>query len=203
MSSFSPVIAMKKLLALALVSFLGACSSTGEPDPMKLDYSSLGKVYLDTQDVRIVDASKAAPEWAPYVGHLFKPTLTDAVGQLAADRLQAVGRLGRATLTIKDATVTEQPLEMSSDTFDALFTRQQASKYIGRAEVTLEAQASNGAMAMASAYASYSATLPEDPDAYEKYDAYSRMLTGLMKELNRNLEAAIQEHMTSFVLDKP
>jgi hypothetical protein len=163
--------AMKKILALAVASLLIACSSGQVAEPIRLDYSTWGKLYLDTQDLRIVDRTKNTPRYQPYVGHLFSPTLVDAVNRLAADRLQASGRMGRAVLTIRDASVTEQPLATSSD-FEHMFDRQQASKYIARAEVTLDAQSPNGAVASASAFATRSVTLPEDPSSDEKYDAY-------------------------------
>ncbi len=194
---------MKKRLALALALFLAACSNPPPPQPLTLDYSSLGKIYLDAQDVRIIDHSKVPPHWTPYVGHLFKPTLAEAVNKMAADRLQAAGRMGHATLIIKEATVTEQPLTTSSDTFSTLFERQQASRYIGRVEVSLEAQSPDGSMGVANAYATHSATLPENPTNDEKYEAYKLLVTEMMARLNKNLDDAIRQHMSSFLLTGP
>lgn len=194
---------MKKLLTFALCAFLAACSSDPRPDPIRLDYSSLGKIYLDSQDLRIIDRSKGTPQWSPYVGHLFKPTLADAVNRWAADRMQAVGQMGHATFIIKDASVTEQSLATASD-FESLFTRQQASKYIGRIEVSVEAQSpSDGTVAMANANATHAITLPESPTETEKYEAYRKLLNALMAELNRNLDQSIHEHMSKFVLSDP
>jgi len=194
---------MKKLLTLAALVLLAACSSEPRPEPIQLDYSNLSKIYLDTQDLRIIDRSKSVPTWKPYVGHLFKPKLTDAINRLVTDRLQAAGRMGHATLIIKDATVSEQPLSTTSD-FESLFTRQQASKYIGRVELSLEAQSPvDGSIAMANAHATYAVTLPEDPSDYEKHEAYRTLLTELMAEVNRNFDKAIRTHMARFILSGP
>jgi len=189
---------MKKILALAFVALLAACSSEPQPE-LKLDFSSMGKVYLDTQDVRIVDRTKGLPQWAPYVGHLFRPSMMDALNRFAADRLQAAGHMGHATMIIKDATMTEQPMNIASG-LSHLFDRQQASKYIGRVEISLEAQSPNGTVAVANAYATHAATLPENPSSDEKYAAYSTVLNALMQELNVKLEKSMREHMASFIL---
>lgn len=194
---------MKKLLTLAALALLAACSSDSRPEPITLDYSQLGKIYINAQDLRIVNRAKSAPQWSPYVGHLFEPKLTDAINRWAADRLQAAGQMGHATLIIKDANVTEQSLATSSD-FESMFTRQQASKYIGRVEVSLETQSpSDGTVGMATAHATHAVTLPESPTEEEKYEAYGRLLTSLMTELDRNLDRAIRSHMSRFLLSGP
>lgn len=194
---------MKKLLALAALALLAACSSEPPVEHLRLDYSQLGKIYLDTQDLRIIDRAKSVPQWSPYVGHKFEPRLTDAVNRWAADRLQAAGQMGHATFIIKDASVTEQSLATASD-FESLFERQQASKYIGRIEVSLEAQAPvDGSVAIATANATHSVTLPEDPTEAEKYEAYNLLVTSLMTELDRNIDRAIREHMPRFLLSGP
>ncbi|MDX9690098.1 MAG: hypothetical protein RBT70_06490 [Alphaproteobacteria bacterium] len=191
---------MNRILSCALILLLVACSSDPNPEPMRLDYSNLGKIQLNTQDLRIVNRAKNTSQAVPYVGHNFKPTLVEAVNHLAAERINAVGRLGHATLIIRDASVTEQPLDMASD-FESLFTRQQATKYIGRVEVSLEAQSpSSGAVSIANAHAVHAVTLPEDPTEFEKYGAYEKLVNTLMDNLNSQLEKSIYTHMSGFLV---
>ncbi|HBM90512.1 MAG TPA: hypothetical protein DD400_01345 [Rhodospirillaceae bacterium] len=194
---------MKKFLTSCLVLLLVACTHEPAPQPIQLNYASLSKIYLDARDLRIIDRSKATTHWNPYVGHLFSPTLTEATHNLAAARIQTTGHLGHATFIIKDANIAEQPLEISSD-LSSLFTRQQASKYIGRLEVSLEAQSSvDGSLGTASAVAVHAVTLPENPSAYEKQEAYRTLLTSLMATLNKNLDKAIKKHLSRFLLSGP
>lgn len=190
---------MKKALACALLILMTACSSDPRPEILRLDYSSLGKINLNTADLRIIDRSQNTPRYAPYVGQNFRPSLSDAVHRLVADRLQASGSLGHATLIIKEANVTEQSLATESG-FSAMFDRQQASKYIGRVEVTLEAQnPADASVGMAEAHAVYAISLPEDPKEFERQDAYNRLLTNLMTDLNNQLEKSINTHMKRFL----
>ena len=193
---------MKKALLLPLLVMLSACAFEPMPDPIQLNYADMERIYLNTKELRIVDRSQDTPKWDPYVGHEFAPTLTDAIYRLAGDRLQAVGKKGRAKLIIKDANVIEQTIESSSD-FDSLFTREQALKYIGRVEVSLEAQSPRGALSVATAHAVHSVTLPEDPSGAEKYRAYTKLLNNLIAGLNRHLETAIKQHMRRFLVRKP
>lgn len=191
-------------IALLAALLLTACAGAGpRPEPVKLDYSHLPRIYLNAQDLRIINRAEATPRYAPYVGHDFTPTLTDALYRLAGDKFQAVGTLGHATLIIKDANLAEQTL--GTDTgLGSLFTRQQATKYIGRVEVSLEIQSPRDAsMAVASANAVHAVTLPENPSETEKYKAYTYLLDQLIGTLNSQLDQAIQKHMARFLLAQP
>ncbi len=197
------ITAMKKqLLVLLLGVVLTACASEPpRPGSIQLDYSSLGKIYLNTQDIKVADRTNALKK-PPNIGHLFRPTLAEAVNQWTSDRLQAVGKDGHATLVIKEASVVEKPLPITKGV-DSWFNRQQAAKYLARLEVEISAQTPvNHTNGFASAHATHAVTLPENPTEAEKLDAYRILLDGLMVELNQNLEKAMRQHMAPFITDQ-
>ena len=97
--------------------------------------------------------------------------------------------------------MTSQPLPLKTG-IDSWFTRQQALKYTGHAEVTVEANGSAG-FATSTASATRSVTLPENPNALEKQDAYYSLLNGLMKDLGEHLDSGIQGHLQNFIITAP
>jgi hypothetical protein len=192
---------MKKAFATLFMGLALVSCSTPEPPPtpMQLDFSSMGKLYLTTEDVRVVNRAYSTPERPPYVGHLFEPRLADAINQWGVSRLQAVGRAGHATLIIKDASVMQQSLPTEGG-MDSWFTRQQASKYIARVEVAFEAQnPEERTTGLASANAVHAATLPEEPTEAEKYATYKALVEAVIKDLNQAFTQSIKERMGRFL----
>ena len=191
---------MKKILTAVVISFaLAACSTPGQkPAPMKLDYSGLGQVKLNVQFVGVINRADGLPRYRPYVTHTFQPTVIDAVTRWANDRFKAAGNSGRANVTIKEANVTEQAVPMEEG-FNSWFTRQQSRRYTAKIEVGIDAVAADGSKAFATASATRSYTLAEDPTEIERAEAYNSMLNSLIENLNSNAEQAIQNHMDAFI----
>jgi hypothetical protein len=188
----------QSLAVFLTVLFLSACSS-GEPGtpPLKLDYSQFGKINLDIQNVTIVDRD-AGPS-AQSVS--FQPSIGNAVRQWANDRLQGVGTSGQGIVEIKDANVTALSLATEGG-FDNWFKRQQASKYVGHVSVEIEVKG-RGGYGVATAEASRTVTLPEDPSDMERHEAYNRLIEGMMADLNANLDQSIHEHLQDFIITAP
>jgi hypothetical protein len=191
---------MKRNLAalIGLMIALAGCAADQAPPAARADHTLPPKIQLDVQAINLADRSGLQPASSPYNSNRFSPTISEAIKQWASDRLQATGQAGQAIIVVKDASLIAQPLAVNSG-IDTLFTRQQGVKYIGRAEVSLEANGQPG-FAMADAVATRSVTLPEDPSPVEKQDAYYSLLNSLMKDLGQNLESAIQTHMAPFIL---
>lgn len=190
---------MKKIFAaVCLLASLAACSSVPAPVAAP-DKVQQPKIALDVKTISLAD--RTAPQMnSVFKANNFKPTIGEAIKQWAVDRMQASGQTGNAIIIIKDASLVSQPIPVKQDFFDNLFTRAQGMKYVGHAEVAIEANGRTG-YAMANADATRVLTLPEEPTNLEKQEAYYTMLTGLMKDLGENLESSIKSHMSSFILD--
>ncbi|MFA4994721.1 MAG: hypothetical protein WC521_05400 [Bdellovibrionales bacterium] len=187
--------------AFGLMFVLAACSSPQTPPPVAVNQVLSPKIAMDVKIISLADRSGMQPSTSPYNGNRFSPTIAEAVKQWASDRLQAKGQLGQAIIIIKKASLTAQPLPVK-DGIEGWFTREQATKYVGRAEVSVEAQGRNG-YAVAEASATRGVTLPEDPTENEKQAAYIQLLNGLMKDLGDNLESGIHKHMSNFISTAP
>lgn len=180
---------MNRLSVFSLLALLGACSSYQTAQPIQLDYSQMGRIGFNVRGIEVADNSAASPG-------AMQPTVSDAIRRWAADRLQASGASGQATLVIKDASFKSEPLHMETG-MNSWFKRQQANKLTAHAEVQLDAR--NGSdYASATAEASRSVTVPEDPQPAEKQEAYKKLLDGLMSDLNQYFEQSVHEHMQRF-----
>ena len=192
---------MKKMTAaFGLMLALTACSYEQAP-PVVTGHVLPPKIALNVRAINLADRSGIQPPNSPYNANHFTPTIAEAIKKWASDRLQAVGQNGQAIIVIKDASLTAQPLPVKSG-FDSWFTRQQGLKYMGHADVSIEASGSGG-FAVTDASASRVLTLPENPTAIEKQDAYFTMLNGLMEDLGKNLDSGIQAHMGNFITTAP
>ena len=159
------------------------------------------KIALDVQAVTLADNSPLQMPGSLYANNHFSPTIADEIKKWAGDHLQAAGQTGVATVIIKNASVTEQNLAVKGGIENA-FTRQQGVKYTAQAEVVIEAKGQDS-FATTDATATRSVTLPENPSPLEKQDAYYTLLTGLMKDLDQNLNTGIQSHMERFIITAP
>jgi len=187
----------KTLAACCLVLALSACADDPLPPLASAPREVPQKIGMNVRVITLTDRSKAQQPDASNIASTFKPTISDAIKRWASGRLQATGAAGQAVITIKEASLVEKPLPIE-DGMSGWFTRQQASEYIGRATVSIEASNQNG-FANTDASASRKLTLPEDPSDIEEQDAYMSLLDGLMEDLSQNLDKGIYSHMSAFV----
>ncbi len=186
----------------ALLSFtLSACAEEAPPPPpAMITYGSSGPITFTTQDLMVIDKSNAALNAyaSPLVGWKAQPSLPDAIKTWASTKLRAGGGgAGHATLVIKRANISKEGLSVSHE-WDQAFTRQQSSKYVATAEVSIQADGGNGSAAVATANATYYVTLPEDPTEEERRESYIRLVDGLINGLDQAASQAINQHMGRF-----
>ncbi len=162
---------------------------------VKPDTAPVSKISLDVQTISLVDRSGMQSSDSPYNSMHFQPTIADAIRQWASAHLQATGTSGEAIVIIKDASLTSQPIPYARD----FFTRQQASKYTGHAEVEIDIKGRGNDYALGTAEATHYQTLPETPTDLEKQNAYTLVLNGLMRDLGQNFDSSIHEHMQSYM----
>ena len=182
---------MKKIaLTLIALASLAACSS--EPVAGSYGTSLPARINLDVEKINLIDRT------SPAAVENFKPSISEAVHQWAVDRLAASGRTGDALVTVRDISITTQPLPVETG-FSAWFTRQQASKYVAHAEVEIAVHKGTD-VAYATAEASRWESLPEDATLEERKQAYYTVLNGLMRDMGKNLEQNVQQHLQAYVV---
>jgi hypothetical protein len=188
---------MKKIATLMMIVLLAACASDAKP-VAKPEPVAGPKINLDVQRINFMDRSGYQPADSPYSSNNFRPTISESIRKWASERLQAVGNAGEADIIVKDASLTSQTLPHE----DSMFKRAQASKYTARAEIEIDIRGRTG-YGLASAKASRYETLPEDPTAIEKQNAYYTVLTGLMHDLTANFETSLHDHANDYIVTAP
>jgi len=131
----------RSLTLLAPLALLAACAE-GEPPAAQVtvrpyDYTYLTPLRLDVARVEIVEAYQP-PRTAPNVDHLMVVAPKDALARMARDRVLPWGTEGVATVTVTEASMTEQKLERSS--VASLFAAQPSERYTLTLGVVLDVQ---------------------------------------------------------------
>ena len=189
---------MKKILAaIVLPLVLVACADT-PPPAVKVETDMGPKINLDVLSVVVLDRTEPLGGRSLYNTNDFQPTIATAVREWATDKLVATGSTGQAIVVIRDASLKYEVLPHKDD----MFTREQASKYIGHAAVEIDVTGREG-HGQVSADASRFATLPEEPSALERKNAYAKMLNGLTADLAAKLRVGIKDHIGSYVITAP
>ena len=195
----------RKLLALALLVCLAACSSeTAAPiQPLTLDYTKLGKINLAVARLEFMNSVPLAAPKDVAAFQNYKPQLGDALYRWGVDRLQAGGSQGRAALVIRDSELHRDTLPRQTG-ISSWYTRQQSERWSGKVTVDLRIEGAAGNFTgNASATITRSTTLPEDASPAERENAYRRLLLGMMDDLNVQMERAIRDHLHPVILTMP
>ena len=189
----------RTLLASGLL-LLAGCSTPETPKPKTARPASL--IELQALDLNVVN-EYVSPERPPAIDYLYQPSLADRIAKFSSARIKTVGPSGHVHVLIKDASVTLQkftPPEQEEGISNML-TRQQSMKMIANADVVVTGEVPewhyNG---YAEGKASQSITLPENPTAKERQQAYDQLVVKLLDELNENIEISVRQHLRQMVV---
>jgi hypothetical protein len=193
---------MRKILATAvMLAFCAGCSSDELP-PDAYAAPPVSKLALNVASIDIVDHSEFQPSDSPYYAYHFEPTIAQAIRKWVADNLRAAGTSGQAIIVIEDASLSARAMPTSDELMDKWFKRQQASRYTGHVNVHMELR-SGQSFGFADAQADHYSTLPEQPTATERQNAYTGLLDELMRDFSKSFETSIQEHAHWAVISAP
>ncbi len=122
-----------------------------------------------------------------------------AISRWVSDRLKSAGTSGRAIVTIRDASVTEERLKAIGGIWSALKIKQ-SERYVGRIEVEIEAIGGKGLRAASAiAKTQRSRTIIEDSTMHQREILWFEMTERMMQDFDRTLEAQIRQHLTAFL----
>lgn len=185
---------MKKILALLFFPLLlAACVS--DPVPVdKLQVDTKPKIGLDVLTVVVLDRTSPIGAASSNNRNEFKPTIGGALRDWATEKFVAAGSTGEAIIIIRDADLKTEQIPHK----DSMFSREQASKYVGHANIEIDISGRAG-KGRAIAEAARFETLPEDPSSNERQAAYMRLLNGLTRDISVKLRAGVNDHLSGFL----
>jgi len=185
-------------IALAFLVLAG-CGTTVAPQRFpEITFKHLPPIRLDVAKITVAPRYRA-PADAPNVGHDFPTPPVAAAERWIADRLVAAGASGEATVTIRQATATEQKLTVKKGVAGA-FTTDQAWRYDGRIEMSIKAVDLNRQRsATATAGARQSQSIPEDASLDEREAVWFGLVEKLMRRFDSAFDAQIRKDLAGFV----
>lgn len=181
--------------ALSAAVVLAACDTTPpKHDLPQITFAHLAPITLDVGRVEVV-SNYVPPLKAPNVEHRFPILPEAAMKRWAADRLKAGGAAGTARFVITDAAVVEEPLPLSKG-LAGIFKKEQAERYNGTAEASLEIIDARGLRkGFASARAFYSRTVAEDVSMNERERAWFEIVEALMLVFDSEMEQNMRQYL--------
>jgi hypothetical protein len=198
------VLARRGALFTAL-ALLAACADGVPPPaapPRPFDYTFLTPLKLDVARVEIIEAWQP-PRTLPNVDHRMAIEPRAALAQMARDRVQAWGRDGSATVTIAEASLTEERLARSSG-FTSLFASQPSERYTLNLAVVLEVRnAGGGTNGRAEARISRTRTVNDDVTLAQRERIWDDMLRAAMDDaqgMNVEFEFQVRRALRSVLV---
>jgi hypothetical protein len=190
----------------ASLALVAACADGGPPPPSApprpFDYTHLVPLKLDVARVEVVEAFQP-PRSLPNVDHRMAIEPRVALAQMARDRVQAWGREGSATVTITEASMTEERLARSGG-ITSLFAAQPSERYTLTLAVVLEVRnAGGGTNGRAEARISRTRTVNDDVTLAQRERIWDEMLRAAMDDaqgMNVEFEFQVRRALRSVLV---
>ncbi len=182
-----------------LVLGLAGCETPVQPRAFpEITFAHLPTIALDVARIDLVRRYRP-PLTPPNVEHEAPVPPMQAGARWVTDRLKAVGRSGRATVTIRQASIVERRLPRLGG-LKGVFTTEQSERYDAVIEMTIEASDGRGLrVASATARAERSRTVPEDATLARREEIWFELVEALMRDFDRTFEAQIRKHLAAFI----
>lgn len=198
--------------SLCLAAALAAAACAGEPPPAPafaprpIDYTWLTPLRLDVARVEIAEGY-VPPRIPPNVDHRMAVEPRAALDRMLRDRLLAWGTAGTATVTITDASMTEERLPRPGG-LTGLFGSQPSERYTLTLAVTLDvrdggALRGGGINGRAEARVRRVRTVNDDVPAAERERIWDEMLREAMDDprgMNVEFEFQVRQALRSLLV---
>ena len=193
---------MKLLIQLVLLPSillsLGCEVPISQRNYPEMTFTHLPPISLDVARIDVIQLYDP-PIKPPNIEHEMPLLPHVAISRWVSDRLKPTGTRGRAIVTIRDASVTEERLKSVGGIWGALKIKQ-PERYVGRIEVEIEAIGGKGLrVASAIAKTQRSQTIKEASTMRQRDSFWFEMTERMMRDFDRTLEAQIRQHLTAFL----
>ncbi|MBF0335920.1 MAG: hypothetical protein HQL40_20160 [Alphaproteobacteria bacterium] len=186
-------------IGLALAFSLAGCQTPSPTQKLpQMTFQHLPVWRLDVGQVMIQSDFKS-PMRAPHIEHLAPVSPEEAVRRWAAARLQPVGLDGAVRVVVRDARLTETPLQVTQGVKGA-FTKDQAARFDVVLDVAVQViDQRQMPVAEAVAQAARNRSIPEGTTLNDRDRILYEMVEGAMMDLNAQLDPLIGQFMARWV----
>ena len=186
---------------LSLSGFLAitACGSHApHSDHRDVTFTHLTPFLLDVGSLEIVEDYKS-PFTDPHVEHLVPLSPISAARRWAVHSLRPVGETGKVRITITDASIIGEILDVNQD-FKSFFTNEQAARYHARIAITIDVLDDRHiSRAYVSGDATASHTVPEDASLAERDQIMINLTETLLETCNAAITPKIEQFFRPFL----
>jgi hypothetical protein len=185
--------------SLLFVIVLGGCvDAPPMPTYPELTFSHLNPLRLNVSEIKVVDEF-TPPLKLPHVEHELPVKIDQSVRNWVRDRLVAVGNNGAvATVTIKDASAVEKPLDKDTG-LKGLVTKNQSEIYEFHVLVEVKITEPSGSSGFVTAEATRTKSVAEGITLNLREKTYFVQVEALMQAFDQEMEKNIRTFLGSYL----